>query len=475
MQAKYGDQIKSLNKEREEVPDRRNVELFFSFDIVNSSAYKTLNFTGWSEVIVKLFKRIQQMVTKNMPSAEMWRILGDEVVFIVPLKEEKDAFVYIDSIFEILNNVVRQLKDGEFFDTLNFGSKEKEVMKIQNIISLKAAAWIAIIGEHLQNLELYDNILERYRLQEGYGIFEFLGNDIDAGFRIKQMTHNRRLTISYELAYFLSKNTDYLRNIHIITYKRLKGIWQNRLYPIIWYHDPKYVEEASFEESFYYDEKENSELVNEYFKNRQEPILELEMYLDVYKALTKILSDQGLESKISKIQSVIEESQRDIPHLLEPRFLLQLHCVSVCYDRKKEQVLIMKRSDNRAKFPGYWEFGCAKGTLGRTLADQIAIEYKTDFNINIRVDCDKGRTDSQPIPLAMYEVEGENGRDKGIITMAEIIDDYDIAKFKGNKHSELRWIREEEIEEFSELSVDDFKDTLKSVFRKLKEWRNDEQ
>ena len=40
-------------------------------------------------------------------------------------------------------------------------------MKMQNVISLKAAAWIAIVGENVQQIERYDNLLERYKLREG--------------------------------------------------------------------------------------------------------------------------------------------------------------------------------------------------------------------------------------------------------------------------------------------------------------------
>ena len=67
----YGEQILNLNEEREELLKRRSVEVFFSFDIVNSSSYKTLNFTGWAQVIIALFSKIQQMVAKKMPSAEL--------------------------------------------------------------------------------------------------------------------------------------------------------------------------------------------------------------------------------------------------------------------------------------------------------------------------------------------------------------------------------------------------------------------
>jgi len=403
-----------------------------------------------------------------MPGAEMWRVLGDEIIFIVPIRETKDFYEYVSNIFGILNTMVYQLKKGEFFDDISVSDSERQLMKMQNIISLKAAAWIAIIGEGIEKLEQYDNLLERYKLREGYGIFEFLGNDIDAGFRIKKETQDRRLTISFELAYLLSKDTDYLKNIHIITYKKEKGIWHDRLYPVIWYHDPKIVNGILFENSFYYDEEESCLLVKEYFINRKEPKLSLEMYEDVYTALRKVLKDQGLEDKLNKINEIIKESQESSKregNLLEPNFLLKLHCVAVCYDTKAKKILIMKRAEDRDKLPGHWEFGCAKGTLENTLIDQIQQEYMKDFNIDIKIVCDNEREEKQPIPLAIYEIGG----DKGIIVLAEIAQEYDINNFHGKKHCELRWISEDEVEEFDEKSVKDFKNTLKLAFKKMGE------
>jgi len=469
LQGNYSAQIQYLNQEREEPFERRSVEVFFSFDIVNSTAYKTLNFTGWLQVIFALFSKVQRLVAKKMPSAEMWRILGDEVIFIVPIKEKNDIIIYVNSIFEILNIMVMQLKKGKFFDELGICDLDRDLMKMQNIISMKAAAWIAIIGENIKKLEQYDNLIERFKLQEGYGVFEFLGNDIDTGFRVKANTQDRRFTISYELAYILSRNTDYLKNIHIITYKRLKGVWQDRLYPIIWYYDEKYLEGISFEDSFYYDEIENNELVKSYFENRINPKLRQEMYYNVDYALSKILTDQKLEDKFVKIENVIRESQEDFKHLLDPKFLLRLHCVAVCYNKSNNKILIMKRADYREKFPGYWEFGCAKGTLETSLVERIEEEYRQDFGINIKVQCNNDREDIQPIPLAMYEVDSDQGKDKGIITMAEIVGDFDIDNFSGAKHSTVRWIEESELEQFSEPAVADFKNTLKIVFDKLKE------
>ena len=471
--SRYRELIQELNETKKMEIARRTVELFFSFDIVNSSLYKTINYTGWYNVIISLFKEIQASVMKLMPGAEMWRVLGDEIVFIIPIKENKDFFVYTDKIFEILNIFVLKLKNGQFFDELEIDNDKKLLMKMQNVISLKAAAWIAIVGENVQQIERYDNLLERYKLREGYGLIEFLGNDIDAGFRIKKETENRRMVISFELAYILAKDTDYLKNIHIITYKTLRGIWQNRLYPIIWYHDPKYAENIQFEYSFFYDETEENELTKEYFSNRENSVLKKEMYYNVYNALNKILSDQNLIHKFVKMDKIIEDSpttQTAKGNLLEPKFFLRLHCVAVCYDKSTKKILIMKRSSKREKYPDKWEFGCAKAVLERSLNEQIEQEYYNDFGVKIKVVCDEEREDKQPIPLALYEVESEQGKDKGVISLAEVVETYKKSDFKENeKHSEVRWISREEVDTFKEDTVKDFKNTLKLAFAKMEE------
>ena len=128
----------------------------------------------------------------------------------------------------------------------------------------------------------------------------------------------------------------------------------------------------------------------------------------------------------------------------------------------------MKRSDGRKKYPNKWEFGCAKGTLEKTLSKQIEDEYRDDFGVKIRVVCDSEREDKQPVPLALYEVESEQGKDKGIISLAEIIEPYDVNKFmESSKHSQVRWISKDEIDSFQEEAVEDFKNTLKLAFEKM--------
>ena len=156
------------------------------------------------------------------------------------------------------------------------------------------------------------------------------------------------MVVSVELAKILSDKTEYLSRLNIITYKILKGVWQNRLYPIIWYHDSK-VSGVTFEDSFYYDETTYSQLSKEYFLNRERDDGDLTsyMFLDAHKALEKIIKDQKLGGKLKQIHQVISETENDV-RVVENEFdnrLLEFHCAAVCCDVDNKRVLIAKESN----------------------------------------------------------------------------------------------------------------------------------
>ena len=96
----YGEEIKKINTmESERENNFRQVELFFSFDIVNSSSYKDMNYYSWPQVLTALLRRVQKSVAKKIPEARLWRVIGDEVVFYVTIKGEEEIYQIPDSIF----------------------------------------------------------------------------------------------------------------------------------------------------------------------------------------------------------------------------------------------------------------------------------------------------------------------------------------------------------------------------------------
>lgn len=488
--------IDSLPEEKgrtEECPISRipDVVLFFSFDIVNSTAYKTINYYGWAQVLNLLFKELREEVGNKIKSSEMWRVLGDEAIFIIKIRDEDELCEYVSQIFQIMVSTIHRLKKGEFFNFSNNFNK----MKLQNILSLKTAAWLAAVTDvgDIESedilLENADNIFERYQSPEGHDIFEFLGNDIDTGFRIARYTEEGRMVLSYELAYLIAQKTGSLSCLHIITYRRLKGIWNDKLYPIIWYHAPNaycdvYEKEIELQNSFTFDACDESELIKEYYDNRQpnkeeKIIRDMEMYSNPLYALNKILWDRELTEKIERLQKLIREATYDQTRFINTE-LMQVHCVAVCFKTIGEEIkiLVAKRTDRREKHKGAWEFGCAKAVIDKSIAQKIKEEYKQDFNIEIEPVLDNTREIKEPVPIALYQIAhgfqliDAEKKDKGIITLARIIGEYDPKDFKPNdKHEKVKWITEAELEDIDKNylnKVPDFEQTLRQAFDKIK-------
>ena len=489
--------IDELSKEEEKTEEHPNINssdvvLFFSFDIVNSTAYKTINYFGWAQVINLLFKELRNEVENQLFGSEMWRVLGDEAIFIIKVRSENELCEYINRIFKIMVVTIHKLKTGEFF---KFDNDQFHAMKLQNILSLKTAAWIAAVTD-VGNISYRDtlqdnadNIFERYHSKEGHEIFEFLGNDIDTGFRISRQTQEGRMVLSYELAYLISRQTESLSCLHIITYRKLKGVWKDKLYPIIWYHDPKaypdlYGKEIELKESFVFDACDESDLIKEYYDNREadkkeKVIRDDEMYTNPLYAVNKILQDRMLTEKIERLQQLIKTATHDQTKYINTE-LMQIHCVAVCFKEFEDgiRILIAKRSDSREKSQGAWEFGCAKAVIDMSIAQKLKEEYKQDFQIDIEPVVDGSREMREPIPIALYQVihnpqlnEPEK-KDKGIITLARITTDFVPENFKPTKkHERIRWITESDlqnIEKDFEKRVPDFEQTLNEAFSRIK-------
>ncbi|MDL2302177.1 hypothetical protein LJC58_07475 [Lachnospiraceae bacterium OttesenSCG-928-D06] len=471
---KYGGALEKIN-EKKEIGKKcsRTVELFFSFDIVNSSSYKDVNYFGWQVVLTSLLTNVQRNIAKEIPEAQLWRVLGDEIIFFVTIRNIEEVYTSIDAIYGVLVKSNVKLHNGSFFEELEeeYEKKDIDLMITNNILAIQATSWLAIIlnGEN-SFFHTYDNVFKKYNINENQQINEFLGQDIDIGFRIKKETQDRRLVVSIELAKILSEKTEYLSRLNIITYKSLKGVWKNRLYPIIWYHDVEISGGLSFEDSFYYDETIFSQLSKDYFLNREnnEGDLAAYMFSDVHKALNKVIKDQQLVSKMEHIYEIINETESDVK-AVENEFrnkLLEFHCAAVCCDLASKRILIAKRKD-RVFFQGQWEFGCAKANIEQNLSDSIIEEYKNDFGIDIEIICDQEREDKEPIPIALYQIDKVEKLQKGVIVIGKIMGGLDkiaeTVKEKG-KHEEYKLIARDEIDAFDELAIHDFKDTLRKVF-----------
>lgn len=311
-----------------------------------------------------------------------------------------------------------------------------------------------------------------------------MGNDIDAGFRIKQFTYSRQLVLSFELVYLIKKFISHgeCKNIELIHmgYKPLKGIWYDRPYPIIWYYDKSY-KKVDFLQSLPYDAETDNSLIKDYglkhscrynFKKKE--------------LFEKIANDLGLCDKLMIIKQTLKNVEKsiEINDWLYNEDELHLHLAAVCCDFKNKRVFIAKRSTARGKYSACWEFGCAKANKSQGYIECIKKEYEDDFGLKIKIMVSSDRGEQCPTPYALYEIN-ENSEefqsDKGIIVYAKIMND-NIDEFANKKdykkHECSLLLTEEAARKFlseNEESVPDFKDTIMHAFAIMKKDEEDYQ
>ena len=197
-----------------------------------------------------------------------------------------------------------------------------------------------------------------------------------------------------------------------------------------------------------------------------------DMYMKTSLALKKLEKDLNLEKKINEIKNFLSEKSYQDKTYIDNYSLLELHCTAICIDLKTKRVLIFKRTEKRNRLKNLWEFGCTRATTDLTLTQSLVTFYKDSFGLDIEpILLDKDRKDIEPMPLAIYNIQKDDDNHKGFITIAKIVDDYDINKFKSNnKYSEVKWISKKDINLFNDNdTIPDFKSSLNLAFKYLED------
>lgn len=405
--------------------------LFISFDIVNSTRFKSFNSPGTFEVIKEVFNHLKNSMTQEIGDVYYWRTVGDEILFFVGIENEEDLQIIIPKIFSILKNMYGRLKDGSLFSS---DSENYKLLLRNNYLSLKAAAWLAKVTKNPDSI-LYPTIVTE---QPHY---EFQGHDIDIGFRVsKAAARDRRFVISFELAYILSKHTDHLKHLHLVAEKKLKGVWDGRIYPIVWYHEGP----PEFEDSFYYDETGTCDIT----KNYRSFIAEKDC--DIHSYLEHVCNDQNLLYKIKDLRNYSQGE--NVFKQLKGSSSLEIHCQAVCVTDDKK-VLMLQQSEQHS-FPDCWEFGCFPALNSHTFEEMLSREFKKCFNIDIEV----------LTPFRAYSFEDEDGiKINGIRFKASIknADNLKINRRATEKYKDFKLVS---ISELSRWSKNKFIDGKKSEF-----------
>lgn len=250
---------------------RSHVRIFFSLDMVGSTAFKqretrldkdsTPSF-NWLPQFLKFYqlsnalvqsewqicekKLIDAGVKKLGPAPEFWKGAGDEVIYSKEISSPEEAFATVLTSISVLNAL-----------RLDFNDKPSD-------LDVKATAWIA--GFPVNNSEIVvssdfgsaisveDSIAHNFILlnlaKRRKAKIDYIGPTIDLGFRLSSLANARKYILSCGLALLVATSIsrlgdrplrrrksieDYLRlQLGYDGRHQLKGILGGEAYPVFW-------------------------------------------------------------------------------------------------------------------------------------------------------------------------------------------------------------------------------------------------
>ncbi|MEK0233855.1 hypothetical protein [Ralstonia pseudosolanacearum] len=259
--------------------EKPHLRLFFSADIVGSTAFKQKpqNTTGstdqqgkfplWFNTVLAFYHQAEQSFSRNWanfehscagqdalahwfgPAPELWKTVGDEVLFTKQINHPAQAITSCHAWLRTLDDLREQLKERG--------------------LDVKASAWLAdfplrnqevVLRSALSNETLnaddeypFNNQLSLDAYYSGNAqnvIRDYIGPSIDTGFRLGGLASTRKFVISIELANVLSieqsksDRDTRLYSFGVLSLRKfdfrydgrvpLKGVLGGNPYPVFW-------------------------------------------------------------------------------------------------------------------------------------------------------------------------------------------------------------------------------------------------
>ncbi len=252
---------------------------------------------------------------KQFQGIKVWKYIGDEILFFKLLHSVEELLEILPGSFQVLNRTLENL--------------QKKFNSIFKPLSIKGTIWCApvilINGQEIENLgkelenrgmEKTENIAFEVIYENQASLIDFLGPDIDTGFRISKYAEKGKLVISADLAYLLliaaptgrlkTKKNSLVSKLKIVSYEDLKGIWQNRFYPVIWYYN----DWGKIQKSFEYDDRFKSKIINNIYLNCIE---DLEMLPRIFQQLNRLEEKNNLLKILEDSEKIAKEKAKEKP------------------------------------------------------------------------------------------------------------------------------------------------------------------
>lgn len=258
--------ILAFCKENKEIvkqlQEKKKLTAIEGFEITEDVIYNIIRNSkihkDWSEIIKELFNDFNVEFNNQLKIQQEvfpWKILGDELIYCIDVQGRQDIYNYTLAFYKAL-----RIHDKKYSEN--------------PIIRLKGSAWTAgfpirnrIIETPIPQLYIDSKFQKIYK----YPHIDYLGPEMDIGFRIGKCTYPGFIVISLELAYFLTdERTCGIpgEQFHIfnVGWEKLKGVWNDRKYPILWLQLPDNFNEIKefFYEPYKLWDKEDNDLLKAY-------------------------------------------------------------------------------------------------------------------------------------------------------------------------------------------------------------------
>ena len=196
--------------------------LFMSVDIADSTSFKESahgldDDPLWLEAFETFFKEIPLVLigqiatafamTDYLPNISVWKMIGDERVFRAQARSAEEALLIAEAFYRTV-----VIYDARFVERWP--------------LRLRGCCWAARFPG--RNIEI------KIPEMAGAGSIDYLGPDVDLGFRLGSLAERGQVIVSLNLAEALATLPDRRGlQFHYVERKVLKGIFVGRPYPLI--------------------------------------------------------------------------------------------------------------------------------------------------------------------------------------------------------------------------------------------------
>jgi len=386
---------------------------FFSVDLVDSTRLKQSEL--WIDVLWHFFDAVTTYAKGN--GFFLWKYRGDEALFFKPLSSLDDVCSCVDLAFSISERLNKDFQHESYF-------KNFEINGLAITPQVKTTAWCGVVHElspskfdevRRQSKEIAkENFLLRFgdTVSDHGGAVEFLGTNVDMGFRVAEAANPYVLSLSLQLVKLIVGFKGYRKKIRLVGHRLLRGLSdgdEEHYWPVFWYA-PKWQELNSIFESMSLPSSYRvfSLAVVDFKKFVGER--EVDKLIRRYRLTGEIKRLKKFSTKADMGESTQNASLAEGAMLYDRG--QKMHCVAVCFNSHGEALLGQRKRKPGSALSEKWEFGCAQVDLDLGFFESIRRDYLHDFGVEV--------LEVLEPPVRTFTVDGKGT--PGIIFAARISD-----------------------------------------------------